>query len=513
MFSPQLKIDFPCEHLNQSFFSDLRLLKKCVSQIIEITESGQSSSTVYRIQTKDDRVFFMKLFITEVPDKIKSLKSFARTVEEIEGDTKEETSNNFIKSMMEKPKLKSFHMSNTNCDVLTRFVKHLIKEKMLYQECINKMTDYNICPFFVQMVGFEDNVHVNTISNFLKGRQEYENENPLSDTDIISRLMKNVTETLQSVNGRSFTENFNIISLDDLQKVRFGYMITNTLENGITLSRFIDKLVQTLRQNKLNFDQLLLLLLYICFQVLLATSILDCCKIIHGDLHFKNILVSANKSTLDKTSSHIVCKLNENVQMYELNHPLMIKIFDFDRSYIYNKNSSYCIGAHPNYCAKNTEQFKMLVDVFVRDFRTIPGAYGFNENEKAQFHQFVNDKIFQHFLKKTKFTAKSFYSDISPVDVNEKNTIDAFHHLDKNCRFETLSDETIKDNFNPIEYVIDKIYNDPDFIEFNQPRNQKVNTYYVAKDMFDDFGMFSFDKQNEFRTKTNQPSKKTKFIQ
>ena len=112
MFSPQLNVDFPCEHLNQSFFSDLRLLKKCVTDVIQLTDRGASNSNIYCIKTENGGKYFLKLFITEVPSKIKSLKNYVRPIDEIEGETKDETSQNFIQSMMEKPKLKSYCLND-----------------------------------------------------------------------------------------------------------------------------------------------------------------------------------------------------------------------------------------------------------------------------------------------------------------------------------------------------------------------------------------------------------------
>jgi hypothetical protein len=501
MFSPQLNIEFPCEQLNQSYFSDLRLLKNCVLEIVQLTNAGASSSNVYRIKTKDNRVFFLKLFITEVPEKIESLKNVVRSIEDIEGETKEETSKNFIKSMMEKPKLKSFCVDTER---MNRNIQGMLKERMLYQEYINKMSDYNICPFFIKMVGSENNVHVNTILDFLAWVHHDENGNSIPFMGITTQVMRNVSEFLQTINKHSLHQHWNIISMNDLQKVRFSYIITNTLKNGTTLLNFITKFLKRLKKQQKSFQIVYTMLLYILFQVFLSTLILDCCSIFHSDLHFKNILVSSSKS-----ASKIVCKFDRNIQTYELNYPLTVKIFDFDYSYIYNAKSANCIGRPVEFCKNNTSQFKMVLAKFIYHLINLPEWSEFSgTNEPSKFYDYVNNKIIKHFLKNTKFIGEYFYEKLEQFNIDENDTIDAFYQVRKQCDFELLTDKTINENFNSIEYIMNKIYNDPDFTEFNKPRTQNVDLYYVSKDMFDDFGTFLFAKQNEFKVECNKHKNK-----
>jgi hypothetical protein len=355
------------------------------------------------------------------------------------------------------------------------------------------MTDFEVCPMFIKMVGSENNVHVNTVLQFFQDKLVDKNEQLLPNKIIVQKLLQNVTKVILEHFPFVYDENKTIISLEDCQQIRFSYIITNTANNCMDFNTFIHRGLQLFRKLGKDFHKFVMILVYIFFQVFLSCTILECCSFFHNDLHFQNILISPMKSPCQ-----FVCNFhNDVVVKYQLNYPLLIKIYDFDSSHVFNKANSFCIGESFN-CKHNTLQLKMLLGIFVRSFIHISGSYDLNDNESKLFHEYLDHKIIKHFLKKTKFTV---YQDDRQINVDEQDTISAFFRLFENCRFERLTDDIFENNFNTLDYIIDQIYNDKDFIRFNKENSQKVLTYYITKDMFDEYGTFSLNKQNEFRQK------------
>jgi hypothetical protein len=514
MFNVHLPENYPCQILNYTSVSDLHSLKNCISKIKRIERNSSSMSEIFRLTKKNNENVFMKLFISEMPE-VKSLN---------------------VKFKDSEGKVVDFTYDNNS---LKNNISDLVYEQYIYFNFINKLSEFEICPFFIRMIGSQKNVNIFDILNFLENKLVDSEENIISKNIIDKSFIKNLSSIIYFLGGMGnfmgegdflpltstkypdeYPKEFKFLSLKEYSKIRFDYIITETIKNEMNLNTFLKNVLKICRKKNFNLkEKFCPLVMYIFLQVLLSCKILDLSKINHNDLHFGNILIKTIKN-----SNNFICNFkNDIIKKYKFNYPILIKIYDFDLSYYFGnkKNTNLDMKESKSFrSVKQTSQIKMLLGKFIYYMYNIPETYEFSENEKKDYYDFFNLNIVPNIIKKTKFKlylSSNEYNEYNEkeldiktdknnnkfIEVNETEKYKVFDFIQKLYIFynmDDFTDSSIDSAFYKLEDMIDNIYNNKRFYNFNKHNsmNKSIN-YYITKNMFDSNGNLIISKMNEFR--------------
>lgn len=514
MFNVHLPENYPCQILNYTSISDLHSLKNCISKIKRIERNSSSLSEIFRLTKKNNENIYMKLFISEMPE----IKSLNVKFKEPEG------------------KIIDFVYNNNS---LKEKISDLVYEQYIYFNFINKLSEFEICPFFIKMIGSQKNVNIFEILNFFDNKLVDSEEHIIQKNILDKSFIKNLSSMIYFMGGMGefmgegdmlpmtsikypdeYPKEFKFLSLKEYSKIRFDYIITDTTKNEMNLNNFLKNVLTLCKKKKLNLrDKLFPLIMYILLQVLLSCKILDLSKINHNDLHFGNILIK-----MIKHQNNFICNFKNNIiQQYKFNYPLLIKIYDFDLSYYFGNKKNTNLDDNDGKNTRNvkqTSQIKMLLGKFIYYMYTIPETYNFDENEKKNYYNFFNYNIVPNIVKKTKFKLyliSNEYNEYNEKELDIKNDIDNnkfieinetekykvfefIHKLHLFYNMDDFTDESINSAFYKLEDMIDNIYNNKIFYKFNKYNNvNKSMNYYITKNMFDNNGILNISKMNEFR--------------
>lgn len=496
MFNVHLTENYPCKVLNDSSISDLYSLKNCIEKIEGISIYSASISQKLRIYKNKNEKIYMKMFITETPDIIKSLDKLKIKNE----NTGEYTKFNYKKNSLQDT------------------VSNLLYEQYIYKNYINKLVDNNICPFFIRMIGGQNNVNSYTILNFLNNKL-IDTKGNIIPNDIIKKILLRNTSlmlyrlgdmytlpiiynmeeiSMSETSWNAYPKVLKEITMNECDHIRYGYTITESPNNAINFGDFLKKTLNVSRNKNSFKNKFLPIILYIIFQIILSCKILDICKINHNDLHFGNILVHKYNKT-----RNLIYNLNKNNNtVYELHYPLCVKIFDFDIAYYFGNKKTTNFNMNPILRnVNNISQIKMILNKFIYYLSVLEEEYELNEIEKLLYSEFMH-KIYNILLKTTKFKLYFIDKDKEPIEINYDNKIDTmkkiFEIIKTQIDVEAFTDKSFDNNFNNLDTIIDSIYNDKMFKSINKKRNNTNEYYYMTYKMFDNNGIFINSERDKF---------------
>jgi hypothetical protein len=495
MYNVHLPENYPCEILNYSSISDLYSLKNCIDKIEGIDSYSGSITQKLKIHKNKENIY-MKMFISETPEIIDSLK-----------DTK-----------IKNKETGEYVNFDYNKDSLQNNNSNLLYEQFIYKNYINKLVDNNICPFFIRMIGCQNNVNMYSILNFLNDKLIDTKGNIVPYKTIEKTLLRNtsimlyifgkmamslneeiISMSMSNISNDIFPKDLKQISLKELTNIRYGYTITESPKNALNMKEFIKKTLNVSRKGKSFENKFIPMIYYIIFQIILSCKILDMCKINHNDLHFGNILIHKYNKT-----RNLICNFKKNnKKVYKLNYPLSIKIFDFDISHLYGNKKNTNFNMNPEIRdIKNISQIKNIINKFMYYLTDVPKDYDFNENEKDIYTEFINDKISNIFIKNTNFDLNFIDKNKKPIKINYNNKSDSMNKILDLIKIhhtiEEFTDNSFDDNFYDLDTIIDKIYNDDMFKKINKRNNNHEENYYITYKMVDVNGTFINTERDYF---------------
>lgn len=190
MYNVHLTENYPCKILNESSVSDLYSFKTCIDKIEGINSYSGSITQKLKIYKNNENIY-MKMFISEIPDTIKSLK-----------DTK-------LKDK-ETGEMKKFNYDEAS---FQNMFSNLLYEQFIYKNYVNKLVDNNICPFFIRMLGSQTNVNIYSMLNFLDKKLIDTNGNIIPYETIQNILLRNTSIMLYILGKIAMFMNEDIISM------------------------------------------------------------------------------------------------------------------------------------------------------------------------------------------------------------------------------------------------------------------------------------------------------------
>jgi hypothetical protein len=325
---------FPCNQLEETSYSDLNSLSNCIPSIRGQKSTSASSTDIYILTDKKGNTMFMKLFISGIDNSASSV---------------------------------------INVNTFKENIYPLVYEYGVYMGKINKLVKYNICPFFVTTKGGKVHNEMEEVLNFLNGKLRTSG----SSIDI-AQIEKNFVRNIKTIinNMSNLTSQIPRLAIDDNSQIynlpydisklvidktkdyKFGYFITEGFNNSKTAVDIFENSKGLLTSSELNIlnniqiknlEQLLLLFI---FQMTIAFKTLGLSKISNCDIHTGNILFDTDLKVLNLSNFNLTNNTNKCVffienKNYTINLPFLIKIYDFDRSYVYGDNT-------PDYEIKNT---------------------------------------------------------------------------------------------------------------------------------------------------------------
>jgi len=486
MYNVHLTENYPCKILNENSISDLYSFKNCINKIEGIHSYSGSITQKLRIYKNKENIY-MKMFITETPNII-SLK-----------ETK-----------IKDNQTGEYATFNYNENSLQNMLSDLLYEQLIYKNYINKLVDYNICPFFIRMIGSSNNVSMYSILYFLYNKLIDTKGNIIPHNTIENTLLRNTSIMLYLLGkmGNSLNEEIislsmsdissdiipnelKQISLNEFSNIRYGYTITESPKNALNLSEFIKKSLDISRKEKSFKNKFIPMIFYIIFQIVFSCKILDMCKINHNDLHFGNILIHKYNKT-----RNLICEFKKNNnKIYKLNYPLSIKIYDFDISYLFGNKKNTNLNINPEIRnINNISQIKTIINKFIYNLTDVQTNYKLNEDENKIYTEFINDKISNFFIKKTKFDIKFIDINKKSIKINYDNKSDTMNKIidliKTDYTVEEFTDDSFNNNFNNLDDIIDKIYNDDMFKKINKKNQENKENYYITYKMFDNNGTY-----------------------
>lgn len=508
---------FPCNQLEERSYSDLNSLSSCISSIKGQDSNSTSPTDIYILKDYKNTTYFMKTFITSID------KSYINNTKKFEDE-----------------------------------IYPLIYEYGVYLGKINKFVKYNICPFFVTTKGGKLHNNKDEILNFLNGKLYDVSGIPLSYNQIEANFVRNIKTIINNmfhfgskINRKSInnnlTYNFNSplsgLTIDD--KYKFGYFITQGFNNSKSANdvflNYVSKLNTFTSNNFKNFKQLLLLFV---FQMAIAFKSLDLSKISNCDIHLGNVLFDNNLDISHLSNVNLTNDTNNSLffienNIYKINLPFLIKIYDFDRSYVYGngtssseiKNTHFSVS--PTYNKSTLRDFLFPITILIKMLCDFLVTSAPNQNTIDEISDIVN-KLSTIILKNnspftiyiTNPSNLSVNSNIpSIISINSVNipvfsklnnyskTLLIFlNHISKTTfsindpyiRNKELNDKTF-DNFNNFDDIINLTYNEISSSFKNLCINNiecisniNISKYYLSKKFFDNEGILS--KKDLYKT-------------
>lgn len=174
---------------------------------------------------------------------------------------------------------------------------NLLREVRIYTKYIQYFLDVFICPFFVNILGF------NTCNLF----KTYEFDPNSKNFQLLERELKRVKEN-----------SWLNIEEQDLYSRKVNIMVVEKAVDSITLREFLESDV-------LNGETLLT----VFFQILYVLYVLKYYKIVHNDLHPGNIFIKFYK----KPTTTILAIGDTPDKIYKMSTTMKVKFFDWDKSF------------------------------------------------------------------------------------------------------------------------------------------------------------------------------------
>jgi hypothetical protein len=282
-----------------------------------------------------------------------------------------------------------------------------------------------LCPNFVTPLAGKIDSNFHEIINYLDKKVKDDKTNDILTTDeLVHRFHRNIT--LANISELATIPKRPSIG-KDMYKNKYGYIVTGPsvadashLTRVVSLRNFIDS----------NYSMYESKVWEIITQIAVACYLMNLTELVHNDLHPGNILLYV----YDKPKN-IQYNLGTKLKPYtiRISTPYVIKIYDFDRSNLYDNT-----GAYPNSFTKNmisSGQDHLNIDMkdFVKALCYLPDTRTFNKSALI--------------LKN-----KSFFNDYNKL-------------FDKDCFFKRYYLDTITwvkkfDIFHPIDQVLQKISRD-----------------------------------------------------
>jgi hypothetical protein len=337
-------------------------LKNCVDYTFsKPTAIGVSISDNVSLAMKNNQLMFMKIFMTDIP---KSLNV---------------TENSFREHILP-----------------------LMYEQMLCLSRINKLIKQRICPFFIETKGGNFHIPFSTLFDFLKGKLIRTHVNgkkqvrpELYQPGYVSNvLIRNIDMNLQKLQNRidrktkyslsNYVTTFhNHYPIQELQKVKFGYILTTSMHDSIELESHMYNLFKSVSNKPVTITDMygtqhiditpklsviFTTLSNVLFQVAIAISALQLSKTIHNDLHGNNILVEKfDPNNLKLMTIYYNWNPQTAYRIFNFRTNIILKLFDFDRSFVYgNKNSELPNVQHfvrPNLISNKRDFLKLFQDM------------------------------------------------------------------------------------------------------------------------------------------------------
>lgn len=525
-FRAQYPNVFPCNQLEETSYSELSSLSGCIKSIKGQKSNSESPTDIYILTDNKDNTLFMKTFITAMNSNF---------------------SNN-IKSNFEKE------------------IYPIIYEYGVYLGKINKLVNYNICPFFVLTKGGKLHNSTDDILNFLNGKI-YNMYGKISDYKTIQNnfirnvktIMYNMFFKTPKIQRMSISDDYfypfgNILDTTQIdENYKFGYFITEGFNNSKTsYDIFANYILKIKTFNNLQFDNFKQLLLLFVFQMANAFKSLELSKIANCDIHLGNILFDTDLQISNLSNNYLTNVVNNNVffienNNYKINLPFLIKVYDFDRSYIYGDNtSSYEIknkhfSIDPTYNKSTVRDFlHPITSIIIYLYQHLEKSVNLSNLEKDKISDILNT-LSNIFLKNSNLITikktniiKNTIDNIVP-NLTLKNDIDlnnnfsqlniyskslvlflkqisktTFTYQDPSIRNKELNDETFSNSiFSNFDEIIELVYKNIDN-RFKNISCSKVDCvadinvtkYYLNKKCFDKGGVL--DKKELYKIVNNE---------
>ena len=283
-----------------------------------------------------------------------------------------------------------------NYDVVLKIflnVDELIYESRVYEEVIKKITDNNVCPFFVNFYGNAKNCSFSQMLDNMKGKVMKDNGNFMSDEECEEVLLRNTFvygEIPKESSGSSLesgssldsgSNSYSGSSLDSeliltepkITRQSISDPNTSTLKKYLKSTKGAKKLYTKFVKNKDNIKYNIIatqrssgLTFNTWFKknktdlkpnhkaevaiihVISALVVLETFECAHNDFHLGNIFMQTfNAEYKDK---FIFDDQNKNYNIFETTTNIIPKLYDWDRSYVKSLGDNPYITNYPNMC-------------------------------------------------------------------------------------------------------------------------------------------------------------------
>ena len=509
--------NFPCKQLEETSYSDLISLSNCIKSIKGQDSNSASPTDIYILTDSNYKTLFMKVFITGLDT------TFSKNIN-----------------------LKEF-MDN---------IYPLVYEYGVYLGKINKLVKYNICPFFVTTKGGSLHKTSDQLIEFLKTNLRYNDGKKVPISEIEDNFTRNVKTILNNMfssrqtrlsisNNSKYTFPPEIENLKLNENYTFGYFITEGFSSSKPANDIFSiynnySNISTFDKNKFeNYKQLILLF---TFQMAIAFKSLELSKISNCDIHLGNVLFDTDLKISNLLNKNLTGISNKYVffvenKTYQINLPFLIKIYDFDRSYIYGDDTVYSaiknkhFSVDPTYNKSTLRDFLFPMTILIRELYDILKVIPVSDIDTIDSISDIINTL-SYIVLKTKSLIPIKQTDINTSTVNSipgdlsirtsldyvssYSTLKSYSKLfitfikqveqtpfllkDQNIRNRELHDDTFNTSsiFNNLDEIIDLIYNKIDSTFKNIFCNDNdcitdsdILKYYINSNSFDYFGILN----------------------
>jgi hypothetical protein len=336
-------------------------------------------------------------------------------------------------------------------------------EILVYKDIIKNLTDYKICPNFIQYLGSSRKCTYDNILNFLKnniiinGHVLTENEiKPILNETIFNCLVQRCSKGRPSIKRPSAASFVSIPST-----LRYNMILNESIPpNTESFGKWISS------KGRLSNS----VIWPIMFQIAAACYAMSLSKMVHNDLHAGNLFIQE----LDE-EKFLVYVINK--KEYTIKTKYKIMIFDFDRAY------AESLGRNPllvDSLCEGYQQCNLFIENkdFVKVCCYIIKSYGskpLNASFKTQLMNCITDD------KTTSEALLYIYKDsclfqlFKKINLSKTKIFDECHRMDDIVK---KVFENIPDKYESIDYVLE---------------NDDTNDIYVCdKQFFNNDGTINF---------------------